>query len=94
MTYLEGLPAVLSQVSQIQATVASVPSPPAGAFESVLAQVSSISQLVGGAAPVPADLPGAGGAAGVPNLAASPDLSDSYGWPLEEGSTVFPPPPK
>ena len=92
MTYLEGLPAVLSQVSQIQATVASVPSPPAGAFESVLAQVSSVSQLVGATAPVPADLPGAGGVAGVPNLAGSPDLSDTYGWPLEEGSTVFPTP--
>ncbi len=90
MTYLEGLPSVLSQVSQIQATVTSVPSPPAGAFESVLSQVSSISQLVGGTAPVPADLPGAGGAAGVPNVADAPDLSDSYGWPLEEGSTVFP----
>jgi cell wall-associated NlpC family hydrolase len=46
--------------------------------------------MVGGAAPVPADLPGAGGVAGVPNMQGSPDLSDSYGWPLEEGSTVFP----
>ncbi len=90
MTYVDGLPAVLSQVSQIQATIGSVPSAPPAAFESVLAQVSSISQLVGAPAPVSADLstsPDPSGAAGIP---ASADMSDSYGWPLEEGDVVFP----
>jgi cell wall-associated NlpC family hydrolase len=71
VTYVDGLPGVLSQLSQIQATMASAPSARPGAFESVLAQVSSISQLIG----APATLP--------------PDLSGSYGWPLEEGATGF-----
>ncbi len=86
---------------------------PPSAFESVLAQVSSISQLVGSPVPLPPGLTGSAGspgstvpgASGLPGpadgagaadgagstgLPGSADLSDSYGWPLEEGATVFP----
>jgi cell wall-associated NlpC family hydrolase len=89
MTYVDGLPGVLSQVSQIQATVGSAAPP--GAFESVLAQLSSISQLVGAPAPLPPGLAGSAGSTdSSTDVPGATDLSDSYGWPLEEGSTVFP----
>ncbi len=61
MTYVDGLPGVLAQVSQIQATLASAPSAVPGDFESVLAQVSSISQLVSAPAPLSSDLSGSYG---------------------------------
>ncbi len=79
MTYVDGLPGVLSQVSQIQVTMASAPSALPGDFESVLAQVSSIAQLVGAPSALVPDAP-----------ANSADLSSSYGWPLEEGAVAFP----
>jgi peptidoglycan DL-endopeptidase CwlO len=74
MSYVDGYSGVLADISQIQSVFSSVPAstPPSG-FEAVLQQVSSISALVGSPAPV---------------APSTPDLSDSFGYPLQEGDPL------
>jgi peptidoglycan DL-endopeptidase CwlO len=76
VSYVDGYTGALSEISQIQSVFSSVPTtaPPSG-FEAVLQQVSSLSALSGSPAPA------------LPN---TPDLSDSFGYPLEEGDPVPP----
>ena len=76
VSYVDGYPGVLAEISQIQSVFSSSPTsaPPSG-FEAVLQQVSSLSALVGSPAPV---------------SPAAPDLSGSFGYPLEEGDPIAP----
>ncbi len=76
MSYVDGYSGVLAEISQIQSVFSSSPAstPPSG-FEAVLQQVSSLSSLVGSPAPV---------------SPTTPDLSDSFGYPLEEGDPIPP----
>ena len=76
MSYVDGYPGVLAEISQIQSVFSSSPAsaPPSG-FEAVLQQVSSLSALSGSPAPV---------------SPTTPDLSDSFGYPLEEGDPIAP----
>ena len=147
VTYVDGLPGVLSQVSQIQATVGSAaplpvpsnrswprcrPSPSGGRAGALAARLDRRSCFLRvdraglTAMPGPSTMPGVkhhawlkhhaclkhhaglnrhvgeatclgstdmAGSTGVPGSTYGPcatDLSDSYGWPLEEGATVFP----
>ncbi len=74
MSYVDGYSGVLADISQIQSVFSSVPaSTPPDGFEAVLQQVSSISALVGSPAPV---------------APSTPDLSDSFGYPLQEGGPL------
>ena len=79
VSYVDGYQGVLAEISQIQSVFSSSPAsaPPSG-FEAVLQQVSSLSALVGSPA----------GAS--PASAAAPDLSDSFGYSLEEGDPIAP----
>jgi peptidoglycan DL-endopeptidase CwlO len=74
VSYVDGYSGVLAEIDQIQSMFPSVPAsaPPSG-FEAVLQQVSSLSALAGSPAPVS------------PN---TPDLSDSFGYALEEGDPI------
>jgi peptidoglycan DL-endopeptidase CwlO len=74
VSYVDGYTGVLAEISQIQSVFSSVSAsaPPSG-FEAVLQQVSSLSALAG--SPAPAS-PG------------TPDLSGSFGYPLEEGDPI------
>jgi len=76
VSYVDGYSGVIAEISQIQSVFSSSPAsaPPSG-FEAVLQQVSSLSSLVGSPAPVPPT---------------TPDLSDSFGYPLEEGDPIPP----
>ncbi len=76
MSYVDGYSGVLAEISQIQSVFSSAPAsaPPSG-FEAVLQQVSSLSSLVGPPAAV---------------SPTTPDLSDSFGYPLEEGDPIPP----
>ncbi len=76
MSYVDGYSGVLAEISQIQSVFSSAPAsaPPSG-FEAVLQQVSSLSSLVGSPAPL---------------SPTTPDLSDSFGYPLEEGDPIPP----
>jgi cell wall-associated NlpC family hydrolase len=76
VSYVDGYPGVLAEISQIQSVFSSSPAsaPPSG-FEAVLQQVSSLSAVVGSPAPA---------------SPATPDLSGSFGYPLEEGDPIAP----
>ena len=76
MSYVDGYQGVLAEISQIQSVFSSAPASAApSGFEAVLQQVSSLSALSGSPAPA---------------SPATPDLSDSFGYPLEEGDPIAP----
>jgi cell wall-associated NlpC family hydrolase len=76
VSYVDGYQGVLAEISQIQSVFSSAPTSAApSGFEAVLQQVSSLSALSGSPAPA---------------SPATPDLSDSFGYPLEEGDPIAP----
>jgi cell wall-associated NlpC family hydrolase len=74
VSYVDGYTGVLAEISQIQSMFSAVPAsaPPSG-FDAVLQQVSSLSALAGSPAPA---------------SPSTPDLSDSFGYPLEQGDPI------
>jgi cell wall-associated NlpC family hydrolase len=74
MTTLDGLSGALAQISQIQASFPALAPEPAPAEGGFAAVLQQVASISGGVA----------GAPGAP----APDLTGSYGWPLEEGKAL------